>query len=469
MDVKDTTSPETLERYESVIETYNSYTERSLSGRGFHTWVKGKIGEGRRRDGIEVYSQERFMICTGDVVNNSAIAERQELLTNMVERMSGPSLPLASLPDGPELYADSEILHRAEAAANGEHFLALYEADFERIGHADHSRADMGLISMLAFYTRNNQQVRRLFLASRLGQRDKSQRRKDYVDRTIRTVRSFQAVGPTLEHGRDMALAIVSGALQRHLAPQPAEISRDDSVASLLDRLSIDWANDNDVDVPDIVAGLVADEDVTLLGGHGGVGKGFLALQMACAVALGESVLGFNTRQCRVLYYSAEDGRKRMTRRLRRVAETFDYDAEALRQNLRVLDASEIEPLFGERLEQSPDGKRFAKILGPTADFEKLRSMVLAFDPQLVIVDGASDTFDGNEIARRDVRAFIKMLRRVHPSRNIGVLVIVHIDRSSARGYSSNDDGYAGSAQWHNSCRRRIFLQHQVKRDPDDR
>lgn len=243
----------------------------------------------------------------------------------------------------------------------------------------------------------------------------------------------------------------------------PAPVVTEESGAALLHRLSVDWNDDSDADVPDIIAGLVADEDVTLLGGHGGAGKSFLALQMACAVALGDEVLFRPTRQCRVLYYSAEDGRKRLTRRLRNIAEMFDYDAKRLKENLRVVDASELEPLYGETVEQS----RFAKVLGPRADFANLQKMVEAFDAQFLIIDGASDTFDGNEIARREVRAFIKLLRRVHQHRKIGVLLNVHIDRSSARGHSTNDDGYAGSAQWHNSCRRRVYLQVKAEKDED--
>lgn len=240
--------------------------------------------------------------------------------------------------------------------------------------------------------------------------------------------------------------------------------------AQMLARLNVDWTDAEEDEVPDIVEGLVADEDVTLLGGHGGVGKSFLALQMACAVALGEPVLGCDTRQSRVLYYSAEDGRKRLKRRLRRVTDTFDYDPEGLRGNLLVLDASELEPLYGEELrDMGASGKpHLMKHLGDTATFRNLQAMVETFDPQLVIVDGASDTFDGNEIARREVRGFIKLLRQVHPTRKVGVLLMVHIDRASARGYSSNDDGYAGNAQWHNSCRRRMYLQQKVEKDEDD-
>jgi hypothetical protein len=293
------------------------------------------------------------------------------------------------------------------------------------------------------------------FRLSRLGRREKAAR-TDYAQWTLAlAVQQVANDAAQSDDGRCIAEAMNWDA---PLAPN-----------DLLDRLTVHWTEGDDAEVPDIVEGLVADEDVTLLGGHGGIGKSLLALQLACAVATGERVLHRDTQQCRVLYYSAEDGRKRLTRRLQRLVEFAGHDEEVLRQNLRVLDASDVEPLYGETVEQGA-GKRpvFTKLLGPRADFVSLQRMVQTFDPQLVIIDGASDTFDGNEIVRREVRAFVKLLRTVHPSRRVGVLLTVHIDRSSARGNITSDDGYAGSSQWHNSCRRRLFLQQEVRREKDE-
>jgi hypothetical protein len=453
MDVKDGTTPDALKRYLSIVEQFDSYTEYSLSGRGFHVWVKGKIGDGKRRDGVEVYSQARFMICTGNVVRDRPIVEGQGLLSNMVTQMTCERASKI------ELWGDDTVDWSAatRAVEDGGELGRLFGGDWEG-RYPSQSEADLALVRLLLPLTASPLECWRTFQQSKLGERKKA-RRSDYAERTVALALQHLANNAAqLQCGQTMA----EGLLGQQSTTCPPEAA---GGAALLDKLSIDWQNDEDVEVPDIIEGLVADEEVTLLGGHGGVGKGFLALQFACSVAVGEPVLGCSARPSRVLYYSAEDGRKRLTRRLRRVAETFDYDAIRLRQNLRVLDASEINPLYGERLEQSSDGKRFAKVLGPTVEFENLRQMVEAFDPQLVIIDGASDTFDGNEIARREVRAFIKMLRRVHPLRSIGVLLVVHIDRSSARGYSTNDDGYAGSAQWHNSSRRRLFLQHQIKKE----
>lgn len=459
MDVKDGADPEALQRYHSIIDSFDSYTEYSRSGRGFHVWVRGKIGEGRRRDGVEIYSQARFIICTGNVMRDRPIAERQEMLSNMVAQMASDA------PAKLELWGDDHADWDAatRAAENKGELGRLFGGDWKG-RYPSQSEADLALVKLLIPLTESPRECWLTFRLSKLGQRDKA-KRTDYAQSTMSlAMQHFRNDAQQLRLGEAMAAGLLQQAASSPTADQP---QADAEAFSLLDRLSVDWTAPVDADVPDIVEGLVADEEVTLLGGHGGVGKGFLALQIACAVALGEPILSQPTRQCRVLYYSAEDGRKRLTRRLRRVAEQFDYEEEKLRQNLRVLDASEIDPLYSERLERGVDGKRVAKVLGGSAEFDRLREMVETFDPQLVVVDGASDTFDGNEIARREVRGFIKMLRRVHPSRNIGVLLIVHIDRSSARGNTTNDDGYAGSAQWHNSSRRRMFLQHQIDKEWD--
>lgn len=82
LDVKDDTPQEQLDRYWKIIQAFDSYAEYSKSGKGVHIWVKGDVGQGCRRDGVEVYSKQRFIICTGNTLKGfeKPIEWRQELL-----------------------------------------------------------------------------------------------------------------------------------------------------------------------------------------------------------------------------------------------------------------------------------------------------------------------------------------------------------------------------------------------------
>src|SRR5690606_7359875 len=53
-------------RFDIVVKDLNSYTERSSSGRGIHVIVQAKLPKGLHRGNIEIYSDARYMICTGD-------------------------------------------------------------------------------------------------------------------------------------------------------------------------------------------------------------------------------------------------------------------------------------------------------------------------------------------------------------------------------------------------------------------
>jgi primase-polymerase (primpol)-like protein len=54
-----------------IIKHFNSYTELSQSGTGFHIIIKGQkpAGSGCRSGGIECYDRSRYFICTGEVID----------------------------------------------------------------------------------------------------------------------------------------------------------------------------------------------------------------------------------------------------------------------------------------------------------------------------------------------------------------------------------------------------------------
>ena len=193
LDVKDTTPPEQIERFWKIVQAFDSYTERSRSGKGLHVWIKGKVGTGCRRDGVEVYSQQRFIICTGDVVLAKPVENRQELLDILVaEIRAAAQTNHIELVEQDETVTDEDIWKKAAEAANGDKFQALWAGNWAELKYPSQSEADLSLLSMLCFYTKSNEQVRRLFRLSGLGQRDKAQKNNRYIDRTLAMIRGRQ-------------------------------------------------------------------------------------------------------------------------------------------------------------------------------------------------------------------------------------------------------------------------------------
>lgn len=196
LDVKDSTTQEELERYWKLIQYFNSYTEFSRSGRGIHIWVKGKVGLGTRRDGVEVYSQARYIICTGNPLPgfNKPIEPRQHELDRLLEEVRrGAASQETVLEEVQTDITDDELWSRASTAGNAEKFLALFNAgDWAGMGYPSQSEADLSLMSMLCFYSKSNEQCRRVFRYSALGKRAKAVKNDVYLNRTLRIVRARQ-------------------------------------------------------------------------------------------------------------------------------------------------------------------------------------------------------------------------------------------------------------------------------------
>lgn len=184
-----------------IVEDFDSYTERSQSGQGVHIWIKGKVGPGKRhREGVEVYSQERFMVCTGVVHRDMPIEERQDLLGLLIRKIEATRAQAVwtHLHELPERFSDEHVLAKARDAANGLKFQLLMDGRWDQVvglQEKSASEADVALVAILGFYSRSNKQVRRLFMQSQLARRDKYQRPKsaDYhLKRCLLLVRGRQ-------------------------------------------------------------------------------------------------------------------------------------------------------------------------------------------------------------------------------------------------------------------------------------
>jgi hypothetical protein len=179
--------PEEKEVHKKIVTSFASYAEISTSGRGYHIIARGKLpGGGRHRGRVEIYDSGRFMILTGNVIWNKPIVENQSMIDALISEM--PEVVLSELDEsGKELLTDDELFDMAIGAENGAKFEALTNGD--TTGYSSQSEADLALLSILAFYSASNPQVRRIFRASPLGKRDKAIRDDRYLDYSLRRVR----------------------------------------------------------------------------------------------------------------------------------------------------------------------------------------------------------------------------------------------------------------------------------------
>lgn len=201
---------------------------------------------------------------------------------------------------------------------------------------------------------------------------------------------------------------------------------------------------------------------VTLLAAHGGVGKSTLALMLAATAADARqtsSFLGVPLHPCRVCYYSAEDPREVVMRRLDAIVRGLELSPDRVRERLTVLDATGGDPiLFAD---QPGRGVRAA---GTTATYQALDAYVARKRIELLVIDNASDAFAASEIDRPSVRAFVRSLAQLVKARDGAVLLLSHVDKATAKASGgplaalSAGEAYSGSSAWNNSARSRLFM-----------
>lgn len=188
----------TLDRQLKVYKEFDSYSESSPSNLGLHIIVKGSVPSGRRRSSIEVYSDGRFFTMTGKVYHASPVQERHDLLNVLWAQMAGGSDAAKAFYDplAPQKQSDEEVVAQCLKAVNGDKAQLLLQGKWEDAGYPSQSEADFSLIDILAFYTQNREQIRRIFSQTPLGARDKA-KRNNYVNRMID--RSFDRMLPPVD------------------------------------------------------------------------------------------------------------------------------------------------------------------------------------------------------------------------------------------------------------------------------
>lgn len=245
------TTPEQMQRFIKIVEVFDTYTERSSSGKGVHLWLHGTVGAGAKRDGVEVYSQERFIVCTGDVYINKPLARRDEYLEMLVTEIRASARPEQnfSLVELEPTESDEVVYQRAASAANADKFSRLFCGQWQDL-YPSQSEADLALMSMFAYYSQSNEQCRRLFRFSELGKREKAVKNDRYLNYTLEIIRQRQQREAIIDaHGAELAKSLV----QQLQSTTPA----DQMAAELVKNMPIEEVDGN-IPWPPGLAGRIA-------------------------------------------------------------------------------------------------------------------------------------------------------------------------------------------------------------------
>jgi RecA-family ATPase len=204
-----------------------------------------------------------------------------------------------------------------------------------------------------------------------------------------------------------------------------------------------------------LVEGVIPANTVTLLIGDGGVGKSILAMMLLAARSASKNWLGLTTEPGRSIYFSCEDDRDEMHRRLDAIKEHYRIEWSDLK-DIRLIDMVGEDAVLGKL-------GRGGKIDGTTL-LEELEDEIVRFKSSLLILDASADVFAGDESSRAQVRQFITLLKGIARKHSCTIVLLAH---PSLAGIASGR-GTSGSTAWNNSCRSRLYFETAKDKDGTD-
>ena len=255
------TPAEYVERLHSMIGWLDSYTERSCSGVGYHVWVRipKEIADtlpNVKKPGIEVYFRDRYIVTTGDVVADKPIADRSSKIEALLKSLAPEKFVPVVVETHPHAFessvgadkpemSDEDVLEEMFSSSKAELYQSLYDGEWCEY-YPSQSEADSALIEGALYYTRNEDQVYRIFMSSALGARKKA-KRPEYVYGTIRAMMRKTATDDELN---EMVIADAGVVLQKHAVTVPHETlpDTDSSILSESPMLRHDVADDARLD-----------------------------------------------------------------------------------------------------------------------------------------------------------------------------------------------------------------------------
>lgn len=192
------------------------------------------------------------------------------------------------------------------------------------------------------------------------------------------------------------------------------------------------------------VEGWFPHKQVSLVYGDGGLGKTTMLMQLGICAARGGMWLGRMCAKRKVLFISAEDEQAELDFRLHEMSKAYGTDMSGF----EVLSLADM-----QECELAQPGERGRMVA--TALCDLIEAYVRSGGHDMLILDPVADLFGGNEVDKRQVVQFMRLLRKRFAF-DLGCTVIVAAHPSSDGVRTGR--GTSGSTAWSNGSRSRLYL-----------
>lgn len=183
---------------------------------------------------------------------------------------------------------------------------------------------------------------------------------------------------------------------------------------------------------------------VTLFTAPGGGGKSHIALYLCACVSLGALAFGLATSEATALYVTAEDDNDENHRRLIGVANALQVGLERFSGKLFLLSLANRRDKGLVRIDTGTNKMTTLPL------FEQLRSSIIETGARFLVLDNVAHFFEGNEIVRAHVAAFLGLLNTLALETRCAIVLIGHPNKAG--------DDYSGSTAFQNQVRSHIHM-----------
>ena len=160
----------------------NTYTEKSISGKGIHILCKGNLPTDcyhrNDKDGIEIYDTNRFICMTGNLLdsqpieisNSTILQDYSHIIPQIAYDYVGKRQPLKIYTPIKSTQSASDLITQIQNSKQSYKFNALYSGNIS--SYPSHSHAESALVFLLAWWTQDSNQIDNIIRSSGL-MRDK--------------------------------------------------------------------------------------------------------------------------------------------------------------------------------------------------------------------------------------------------------------------------------------------------------